>query len=371
MTVRAAVFDFDDTLIPCKKYFTGAKAEFLVWLTAVFAEQLDSCLGEARTLARNVRDALLATEHPTQDVDELLDGMLSREAAAFWLQEKDAIEKLHASRSGEGWAERVNLLQAAPCMDETLLLRALGRLKNAGADTTAAVALRIMAHAIHLEEVQKYHTFRSEGQPYNQGRFPLACLEAYLFSCHLLGARPEWEHAYQAEEIGRKAFHVLPEFLPGAEDMLDYFRQHARMALLTKGPRDNPRTVTDNQLNAQWRKYEVCRMTRWIPREQVRVVSVKTPRLYRELIGNVPESKAIAIGNDYDGDLAPAKGLHRIWIPVLTWFADGATRFEQDLKGAKLVLDEKGAQGWLTKKKRYLFRVDSATLVPSVVERFL
>src|SRR3989344_3565272 len=340
MTVRAAVFDFDDTLIPCKKYFTGAKAEFLVWLTAVFAEQLDSCLGEARTLARNVRDALLATEHPTQDVDGLLDGMLSREAAAFWLQEKDAIEKLHASRSGEGWAERVNLLQAAPCMDEALLLRALGRLKNAGADTTAAVALRIMAHAIHLEEVQKYHTFRSEGQPYNQGRFPLACLEAYLFSCHLLGARPEWEHAYQAEEIGRKAFHVLPEFLPGAEDMLDYFRQHARMA-------------------------------RWIPREQVRVVSVKTPRLYRELIGNVPESKAIAIGNDYDGDLAPAKGLHRIWIPVLTWFADGATRFEQDLKGAKLVLDEKGAQGWLTKKKRYLFRVDSATLVPSVVERFL
>ena len=367
--LEAVVFDLDDTLAPCKKDYVQMRAELLVWMSGVFEPMLSEEFGmkkgslvrKARSVQRTVkREGIL-----TRDVYEIIDGFFEgdEDAGIAWSHLGSAIDIYHENRREESLMERTRRLQE-PILEGAFLRVGLELLKNASPDSIPRLALAAMAHAFQLESVKDYHEFKKGGNPFSTERVPLSCRKTYLQMCELLGTTPQWEHIHRAAAIGRTAFDITEELMPGAGELLDYLKLlDVRMTLLTKGP-------TEEQDNVQLLKYHVNRLDRWIPKEDVEIVTAKTSEHYADLLGDTSPENALAIGNAYDSDLHPAcqLGMHTLWIPLETWFMDSSDSFNEEC--GRPFLNEEGIMELKDSKGLYTFVVDSAEHVPALLGRY-
>lgn len=367
--LEAVVFDLDDTLMPCKKYYVQMRTELFVWMSEVFEPMLSEEFGMKKgSLVRKAHSIQRKVEKEdvfTRDVYEIIDEYFNKDedAGIAWSHLEGAIDMHYDNRQKEGPIERTKRLQGMVKSPPFLRL-AFELFADTSPDSIPKLALAAMAHAFQLESLEDYHEFKKRGEQLSTRRVPQTCRKTYLQMCELLGTRPEWEHLYKAAEIGSHAFNITEELMPGAEEMLDYLKSlDARTALLTRGPKDK-------QDNVQWLKYNVTGLDRWIPEADVEIVTTKTPEHYVDLLGNTSPENALSIGNDYDSDLHPARmlGMHTIWIPLETWIMDSSERFDEECGQPFLV--EEGVFGWRTEKGLYTFQVDSAERVPALLKEY-
>lgn len=367
--LEAVVFDLDDTIMPCKEYYVRARAELLAWMSGIFEPVLSGSFGMKKgSLVKKARSVQRAVEKEgslTRDVYEIIDDFFKddEDAGLAWSHLMHAIDLYSASRQSEDWMGRAKRSQGMVLGGSPPFLR-LGfeLLRHASPDSIPDLTLAAMAHAFKLENTEDFKEFRKQGKEFSSERFPLSCRKTYLQMCELLGTTPEWEHLYKAAEIGRRAFEVTEKLMPGTEAMLDYLKLlDVRTGLLTRG---------DEQENIQWLKYHVIGLDRWIPQGNVTIAAAKTPEHYAQLLGSIPPENSLAIGNDYDGDLHPARlaGMHTLWIPLETWLLDSSEHL--DSEAGQPFLAEEGVFGWRTDEGLYTFQLDSAGRVPAVLREY-
>ncbi len=367
--LEAVVFDLDDTIMPCKEYYVRARAELLAWMSGLFEPFLSGSFGMKKgslvKKARSVQRAVKKGGPLTKDVYEITDDFFKddEDAGLAWSHLRYAIDLYSASRQSEDWIGRAKRLQGKVLGVTPPFLR-LGfeLLRHASPESIPDLTLAAMAHAFKTESEEDYNEFKKQGKEFSTERFLLSCRKTYLQMCELLGTVPEWQHLYKAAEIGRHAFDITGELMPGAEVMLDYLKLlEVRAGLLTRG---------DEQDSIQWLKYHVIGLDRWIPQEDVRITTAKTAEHYAQLLGGISPESSLAIGNDYDGDLHPGRlaGMHTLWIPLETSFMDSSKCFDEEC--GQPFLAEDGIFGWRTDGGLYTFQVDSAGRVPVMLSKY-
>lgn len=374
-TLEAAVCDLDDTIAVCGAMYERAKADLFVWMARRLSKRADSQLGlssDALTeLAREASAAVYAAGPLMVEMDAVVEGMVARDpdAVPLWTGLRKEIDALCLQDGG--WTGRATRLREGPLDGGKALLWATLPLVG---ERAPLVTLAAMSHALLAEENETFASFAKAGDPFSKEVFPLACMRSYIQMCELLGVVPESSFAdvWQAQAFGRKAFNIVPEwFLPGAEGMLDNLKERGMsLSVLTKGPRA---VSEDSSLssNPQWEKYYLHRLSRWIPEERMRVVATKTAEDYAGLAAPASPGRAVVIGNNWDGDCAPAKQMHRIWIPLKTWQYDSSDLLAEELKDSswKRLFDTEASTIYRNEKSGLLIvRLESAELVPSTLD---
>ena len=373
-TLEAAVCDLDDTIVVCGAMYERVKADLFVWMAGRLSKRADSQLGlssDALTeLAREASAAVYAAGPLMVEMSAVVEAMVARDpdAVPLWTGLQKEISNLRL-QDGE-WTGRAMRLMEGPLNAATALLwRTLPLI----GERAPLITLAAMADGLLAEENHTYESFAKAGDPFSKDVFPLACKKSYLRMCELLGIVPDRSlaDAWAAEGFGRKALDIVPDWLmPGAEEMLDYLKDRdMAVAVLTKGPRAS--SDDSHGVNPQWEKYHLYRLSRWIPEERMRVVSTKTAEDYAALAAPASPEHAVVIGNNWDGDCAPAKQMHRIWIPVKTWQYDSSDLLAEELKDSrwKRLFDTETSTVYRNEKSGLLImRLESAELVPSTLD---
>ncbi len=344
--LEAVVFDLDDTLIPCRQYYARTVADFMVWMSEAFSPQLGRAADDTVALAKKIQNKIYSEGIFTNAFAETLKQRLDDDPDApdAITHFVDTITLLYDGREHKDVLERITQVSDGMIVTppNALLGLTLDAFSNAHKEYVPALALSVMAQVLHLENIQNFAGLMEEGSPFDHQIFPQACELAYVGMCELLGVVPEWEQARTAARIGSTVYNISDQLMPHAKETLTALADRdVKMCLLTRGEPIHHDRPHYSQYNIQRRKFFRSGVHQWIPPENVRVTSVKTAADYAELLGGIPAENAIMIGNDYDGDLHPARehGMHTAWIPFVTWSLDGEDNFPSECGNPVEVVD--------------------------------
>lgn len=160
---------------------------------------------------------------------------------------------------------------------------------------------------IDVEAVKKL--MEKGANPFSCNRFPNSFARTLEYFCKTHSRFYSENDLEIVKSYGCEAFFVKKEFMPGAEEVLDFLKAKGdELILLTKG---DPRW--------QREKIECHGLDKWF--KEVHIVDNKTPNILEDLVKGRDKAKTYKVGNLLKSDVNPAlkAGINAIYVPFETW----------------------------------------------------
>ena len=140
--------------------------------------------------------------------------------------------------------------------------------------------------------------------------FPRAMGQTYRHFSALAGREPDCRVARGLEDIGWQVYDLPAEYLPGAEELLEFLQGRARLFLLTQGDQE-----------IQQRRLQRRGVLRYF--DDYRIVAVKNPAAYSAFLAElrISASNSWMVGNSLRSDINPALsvGLRAVHYQLPAW----------------------------------------------------
>ncbi len=159
-------------------------------------------------------------------------------------------------------------------------------------------------------DIQQVKELVTKGEnPFGIDRFPETFVRTLDYFCNVYNLSYSVHEEDLVRSFGYETFYVQKDFMPGAEEVLNFLKKRGdELILLTKG-----------DYNWQNKKIEVHSLKDWF--KEIHIVDEKNAKILETIIGLKDKSSIYKVGNSLKSDIIPALeiGINGIYVPFETW----------------------------------------------------
>lgn len=166
---------------------------------------------------------------------------------------------------------------------------------------------------LDLDNVER--RIKEGGQPFNCERLLESFEDSLEYFCKEYEKPCSEEELKLARDLASETFFVSRDFMPGAEEVLDFLKSKGdELVLLTHG-----------DYAWQKEKIEVHDLDKWF--YDINIVDLKTSEVVKIVVEGKDKNKTYMVGNSLRSDINPAlkAGINAVYIPFETWAFEKAS----------------------------------------------